>query len=214
MLESITGVQNSGKTAYLVNELFTDFTKGRIIITNIHLNFPHIKVNKDWLIERSLKQDIIEWLKLNNIPFKKGGLSFGFDELWIWLDARQSMANTIATYFFLQSSKDDSNIRFTAQTNNQNDRRIRDNLHRITECDRVLKYNDTYFLIDNEERYLSPELNLFLYIQAEIFKRQERGGLTTFESYATKYIKAMPLFELFDTSIKIAPVLKKELKYK
>lgn len=195
MINSIVGYMNSGKTLYLTLKLYLDWLAGRTIITNYNVNFPHYKINKDYLIELAKNQKTFV------------NCSFGFDELWIWLDARRNQENTVATYFFLQSSKDDSPIYLTAQTNQQNDKRLRDNLHRISICNRILLFpNDNeIYEIDEDYRFLKPELQEFLHIRIKEYRRRfsTSSGRHELEKFNDFSISAKPIFKLFDTREKI-----------
>ena len=197
MLHSIVGLQNSGKTLYMTYLLFLDYLRGRRIISNYDLSFPHSKINRDYLLS------MIE----NKIIYRD--ISFGFDELWIWLDSRQSTMNTVATYFFLQSSKDSNKIYSTAQTNSQNDIRFRKNLHFISQCERNILYNGSFhevqkFITDDmDERELTPELQNLLYIHIQEFKRVNMGFVSDVRVNKTLYLPAKPIFNLFDTRQKV-----------
>ncbi len=179
---------NSGKTLDMTLKLFLDYCSGRTILTNYWVSFPHYEINKDWLIHLSQNENTI----LENV-------SIGLDELWIWLDARDSQRNTVATYFFLQSSKSDAKIYFTAQHNDQNDKRLRQNLHKISQCSRVLFINNKFVTISDELRFLTPEQQKILYIKVIEFKKINMGFYSDVVPITTKYIKADKIFKLYNT---------------
>lgn len=196
MIQSITGLQNSGKTLYMTYLGFLAFLNGKTILTNYSVNFPHFRIDKDFLFFLAREQP----------PLKN--CCFLFDELWLWLDCRNSQENTIGTYFFLQSSKDDSYIYLTAQHNEQNERRIRKNLHRITNCSRVLYKNKKFVAIDCEDRFLDEEHGYDkdiidnLYIECVNFKRIIVSMFSDLIPDNKVYIKAKPIFKLYNTKEK------------
>lgn len=201
MIASIVGLMNSGKTLFMTYKLLIEYLKGKDILTNYYLNFPKIKncgriflINQDYLFSVGQKG-----LMLKNV-------AIGIDELWIFaMDSRSSMGKfqKIMTYFFLQSSKDDTQIYFTAQNNNQNDIRLRSNMHKIYICDRVLKINNKFVKINDEKRFLNSDEQNNLFIHSQEYKIKNIG----FQNVATKnseiYIKANLYFNLYDTTQKI-----------
>jgi len=191
MLHSIVGLMNSGKTLYMTYLLYKDFLAGKSIFTNYDVNFTHNKINRDFLF----------YLGQKNYTFDN--ISMGLDELWILLDSRKSMENTTSTYFFNQSSKDDSRIYFTSQHNKQNDSRLRDNLHKISVCNRCILINGKFKLIDSEERFLDKKYIDILYIQITEYKRINYYGTSDLIASKRHYLKAKPLFNLFNTRQKI-----------
>ena len=184
---------NSGKTLVMTLLLFLEWCKGKTIYTNYDVAFPHIKVN----------QDFLEWIATKNYVLKN--VAMGFDELWIWLDARKSMSDTsiLSSYFFLQSSKDDTNIYMTAQDMKQLEMRIRRNCHKVLHCSRVVLKDKKFQSINDEKRILSVEIQKNLYIKVNEFKRMTIGIVTDFHHYLTKYIYAKNVFPLFDTFQKV-----------
>lgn len=203
MITSIVGLMNSGKTLYMTFRLYLDYLRGRDIITNYDLNFPHFKINQDWLLN----------LVINNPDTILTNCSFGFDELWLWLlDSRSSMGNEakIGTYFFLQSSKSDSNIYVSAQDNSQNDIRLRNNLHRIVQCQRTFFIDNKFKPVKSDKRFLNKVygkwINDLLFIEATEYKRVlDKFGLLDTKKISTQYIPAKLMFDLFDTTKRINP---------
>lgn len=186
MIHSICGMQNEGKTLYTVRLAYEDWKKGRKIITNMDLSFPHYRVNKDFVF----------WLGEKQPSFRN--ISFVFDELWLWLDSRTVFENRIATYFFLQSSKSDANIYLTAQDNGQNEIRIRNNLHRYTECRRFLLLNKNFFRVICEERDLK-KYSPYLYIECKTFNKDLRMANPIYKLKSLEMLKAINYFNYFDT---------------
>lgn len=195
MIHLITGLMSSGKTLYMSSLLYNDYTRGRTILSNYSLNFPHYKINIDYLLMMAQKENVV----LSNV-------SIGLDELWIYLDARRSSAdiNLLSSYFFLQSSKDDTHIYITSQKAEQLDLRIRDNCHKFSKCSRVYRTKNNEFLtINSGRRKLPPKINKDLYIEVQNFKQYSVGFETPLLPYKVVYIKAEKLFNLYDTSKKM-----------
>lgn len=195
MIHIIVGLMNSGKTLYMTKLLYRDYLRGRKILTNYPVNFPHYLINVDWLLNLAKDEDTV----IENI-------SMGLDELWIHFDSRSSMSeqSKLGSYFFLQSSKDDSNIYITAQDNRQNEYRIRQNLHKITMCSRVFKAKEGQFqALSDERRFLPLAIQKRLYIKAMTFKRVLMGFNSGLSPARTEYVKASKYFPLYDTRKKI-----------
>lgn len=195
MITLILGLMNSGKTLYMTRELFKAYKKGKTVITNYPVNFSHHLVNKDWFLNLAKKETIID----------DKNLVMGLDESWIWFDSRKSQANAniFGSYVFLQSSKTDTEIYLTAQHIGQFDVRIRDNCHNILQCARVIKKNKKFYTLSEEKRFLPSVYQDNLYIKATVFKKVTLGFYPQLQKQKIVYIKAKPIFELFDTTKKI-----------
>lgn len=191
MLHGIVGLMNSGKTLYQTYLLGHQFKSGKEIISNYNLAFTHKLINRDFL------------LYLGESTYRLDNICFGLDELWIWLDARGSQQNKVATYFFNQSSKDDTEIYFTSQHASQIDKRIRNNLHKLTQCSRVLRINNKFVNISDENRFLPKQYQDKLYIKCVEFKRVNLGLISEMVYHKTIYIRAKPIFKLYNTSERI-----------
>ncbi len=193
----IEGKMNSGKTLLATFYALKDYQEGRKIISNYDLNIPHYEINKDFLEWLSIKQPSTE------------GISFFFDELWIWgLDSRTSTANSILTYFFLQSSKGDTRVYMTTQSAGQLDIRVRDNAHVIVKCERRVLLGNKMRRISDRIRKLGSKINSILYIK--VAEYEYKSSLYNY-LYPTKiyYIKADWIFKFFFTNQKISPTNKK-----
>ena len=150
----LNGLMNSGKTLVMVYYGYKAYRQGYTIYTNFHVNFPHILINRDFVFYLGQEQPSLE------------NTCFLLDELWIWLDCRDALSNKVATYFFLQSSKDDSLIYITSQAFSQNDKRIKENYHRLSMCNRqILKNDGKYYNISEDRRFLPEHINQRLYIR-------------------------------------------------
>lgn len=207
MINSVIGLMNSGKTLYMTRELWSLYLRGFNILANYDLNFPKIpgggkvyKINKDYLT----------YLGKSGVTLKNTAI--GLDELWIWMDSRRAIQNVIFTYFFNQSSKDDSQIFLTSQHNTQLDKRLRQNMHKVTSCSRVLLKKGQFEPINEEQRFLNDDQQNQLYIKAVEFKRVTMGFFSTVRPYSMKYIKAQPIFKLYDTTQKINTMMTEEEK--
>lgn len=187
MLHLIIGLMNSGKTLYMTYKLYQDFLQKRQIYANYKLGFPSFRINKDYI------EDIGKTGKeLLNI-------SIGVDESWIYWDARKSAKNVYYTNFVLQSSKDDTKLYLTAQNNNQQDLRIRNNAHIITTCERGLLDNGKFKKITSLDRILPPDIQNNLYIKAVSYSFKLVGMVKMPYKYSTEIIKASDIFKLYNT---------------
>lgn len=186
----ICGQMNSGKTLMASYFAFLNHLEGRIVYSNIPLAFPHRLINRDFIFYLGEKQPSLD------------NSCFLLDELWIWLDCRDSMSNKIATYFFLQSSKDDGQIYITSQSFSQNDKRIKENFHKLLFCERTIKVNDKYYKINSDKRFLPKEIQEVLYIEGQEFKKINslQGDLMRTKKY---YLKADIFFKLYNTKQKV-----------
>lgn len=182
---------NSGKSLYMTYKGINDYIQGRKIYTNLNLLIPHVKVTRETILKFGKTQP-----QLNNI-------SFLLDEFWIWFDSRSSNENKMATNFLLQSSKQDTNIYMTAQDNSQNDKRIRQNQHFITICDRRILQNGKLKRIKTERRILPSQYWSKLYILAKTYKYQLLGIERGIKLISKETIKAETMFKLYDTHQKI-----------
>ena len=195
MITTIIGLMNSGKTLYMTYKLYQAYKKGKKIISNYKLSFPHYLINKDWLLNLAKTDTFIS----------DRNICLGLDEVWLWFDSRKSGGddNVMSSYFFLQSSKTDMEIYLTAQHNMQFDKRIRDNQHKLIMCNRVLKGKKEYLNIDDEKRFLPLKYQKKLFIKAISFKRFNFIGETKMLPHSVEYLKASNIFKLYDTTERI-----------
>lgn len=199
MMHSIVGLMSSGKTLYMTYLLYCDYLRGRQIITNYPVNFPHILINRAMLQEMGEK----------NFPLLD--YSIGLDELWIWMDSRKSMENTVLSYFFNQSSKDDVNIYYTAQENSQNDNRLRNNSHYLTICHREVKIGKSFYRLKTAKRKLDSyfvngmPVNEILYISLRQYEKKNYYIFTDFvkRNPFREHLRAKKIIPLYDTTKKI-----------
>jgi hypothetical protein len=190
-IHSIIGLMNSGKTLFMTYCLYDCYKKGYTILSNYNLNFPHYRINQDYILYLSQHDR-----DLNNIVF-------GFDEFWIWLsESRSAMTkeNKLTSYMFNQSSKGKTIIFLTAQRNSQNENRIRENQHLLSLCTREVYDSGMFKKISDEHRVLPDEYQNKLYIRIKTLK-QKLNGL---ESFYTKkqemLIHAKTYFKLYNTN--------------
>lgn len=190
MLHILTGLMNSGKTLVMTQYGYKACKQGKIIYSNYKLSFPHKLINRDFIFYLGQTQPTLE------------NACFLLDELWIWLDCRDSQANKIATYFFLQSSKDDALIYITAQAFSQNDKRIKENYHRLSICNRQILHKGKYYNINEEKRFLPPQLNNILHIRNMEYRRVTSLRMNLKKDF-TMRLRAKPFFGLYPTRQKI-----------
>lgn len=182
---------NNGKTLVSTYYALKDYIGHRKIITNYNINIPHYEVNKDFL----------EWMAEKQPETK--GMSFFFDELWLWLDSRNSMSNRILTYFFLQSSKGDTQVYLTTQRDNQLDSRVRENSHIIIKCERKILYHNKMISVKNRVRDLGKYWYPYIYIKVKEYENKFNGIYRMVECDKIFYLKADWLFKFYDTNQKM-----------
>lgn len=125
------GLTGSGKTLSMVRYLYEDYLKGYKIYSNIPLSFSHTLIDSKTL----------QGWSTNDTQLKNA--SIGLDEGYLLFDSRRSGSKKSLkmTYFLLQSRKKQVNVLVTAQTFGSVDKRLRQNLHLMIECQFVLKGN-------------------------------------------------------------------------
>jgi hypothetical protein len=184
---------NSGKT-WLMNKYgFFNFIRGKNIYSNQkNLNFPYKYFNAYFLLYIGKEQP--------SLP----NCCFLIDELWLFVaDSRNAMseANKLLSYMALQSSKDDLEIYLTSQSFSQNDKRLKQNFHKLSLCSRYLLNPTTKQLekLNENKRFLTQQQQENLYIQEKLYYNQY-GNLILKN---TLYHKAINWFWLYDTTEKI-----------
>lgn len=194
----LVGRQNEGKTLGMTRLILPDFIMGRDIYTNTPFGFPHTLINKDFLM------DMVE----KGISLKD--ITYALDEFWLWIDARRR--ETLLSYFYMQSSKDNANLVITTQTAKQVDTRLRDALHFYGECERKILYKGKFYNVPKEFRHLRKELpeelqeRLFIHIKMYVPRTSllRRGiHMDDFKYIGTKVCYAKAYYSVYDTERKI-----------
>lgn len=187
MLGIFVGTQNSGKTLSMTYYGYKYFKSGYKIYSNYNLEFKHIKVTKEML----------EDFTRDRIQFNKA--VFLIDELYLILDARSfgKKFNKLFSYFILQTSKRDVHLLGTAQYFNTVEKRFRENTDFINYCSRVIKHNNNYYIVTDKLRFLKN--NDDLYIKNTFVVRTALDGLFPQTTTRVYYLKAKPLFKMYDT---------------
>lgn len=197
----IKGAMNAGKTLVLTYLAIKDYLKGRKIITNYDINLPSYIINKDYLEYIALRQP------------DTTGLSFFFDELWLWaMDSRSSMLNRILSYFFLQSSKGDTQVYLTVQRDSQLDLRVRENAHVTLTCERKLLLHNKMHNINNRIRDIGKRWYPYIYIKVCDYDNVSSGLIRYVKPRARYYLKANWIFQFYDTHKKIRPPSDSKIK--
>lgn len=181
------GEQNSGKTLSMSYYARLYYQKGYTIYSNYKLNFPHITITRKMMEEYTTSRK----------QFNKA--IFCIDEIYLFFDSRSfgSKANKLFTYFLVQSSKNSVNIFGTAQYFDTIEKRFRNNTSFKVFCTRVNKINNSFIPIESNIRKLEDSSrlyirNCFLIKTIKDFEMKIRQKIF--------YIKAEPLFNIYDTT--------------
>ena len=88
------GVMGSGKTLSATALAYLEYTRGRDIISNVHVNFPYQQLDTQFFVEHMLDTELSDCVMI-------------LDEAYIYLDARTSASklNKLFTYFIAQTRK-------------------------------------------------------------------------------------------------------------
>jgi hypothetical protein len=202
MIHSICGLQNGGKTLTGVFYCYLDYLRGRKILSNISLGFPHYLINRDFLLYLAMTQPQLS------------DCSFLIDECPVYFDgSTNSRDNRIFSYLLIQSSKNNWNLYAISQHIGMMQKRLRDNVNRFSKCERVIK-------IDNEYRALPEKLteyrdlrsfhtdnnlnyNDILHIKVSNFTAQLNYlNELQFTPKTNMYLKASVYFKLYNTKEK------------
>lgn len=189
MIDIFIGYQNSGKTLAMTYFLYLYYKKGYKIYSNYNLNFPHTKINKEILVD----------FAKSDIQFNK--CIIAIDEIHIYFDSRNfsSKDNKIFSYLVLQSSKRNVHIFGTTQEFMNIELRLRTNCNIKTFCNRYIKYGEGEFKeVKSNIRNLNKIMNDKLYIRCLIMNKRIEGINTVIDKKEL-FIKAKPLFDIYDT---------------
>lgn len=187
MIGIYLGEQNSGKTLAMSYFAKKYLDKGFSIYSNYSLKFPHKKINK------TLLTSYVTGRKQFNKAI------FVIDELYLILDARNfgREFSKMFSYFLLQTSKRDVHLLGTAQYFNTIEKRFRENTSFLCYCQRKRKIEDEYFTVEEQSRFIKDPENL--YIKLSFIIRSSIDGLLNHNKVKTFFLKAKPIFDLYDT---------------
>lgn len=135
MLIVICGKRGSGKSVFLVSQLYKHYKQGKKIYSNLNVKFPHEKITLSSLLSLNFQNATI-----------------GIDEAQQYLDCRTSSSkrNRIISYLIFQSRKRSVDIFFTSQQFHNLDIRLRNNADLIYYCTALKK------ITKNDENVLRP----------------------------------------------------------
>ena len=88
------GVMGSGKTLSACALAYLEHTRGREIISNVHVNFPFRQLDTQFFVDHMMDTELTDCVMI-------------LDEAYIYLDARTSASklNKLFTYFIAQTRK-------------------------------------------------------------------------------------------------------------
>jgi hypothetical protein len=164
----LVGEMRSGKTLLTAIMLHDDYIKGKQIMSNFDLSFPHEPLDVNSL-DVAIREGNTDYFNDKSI---------GIDEIHVFMDARGSgqKRNKMMSYFLTQSGKLDTTIYWTSQFMRQVDVRLRLNTQILYKIRRyiihkgqkiALRQDDkrTDFYIDAHKHFLrdSPKGMVFYY---------------------------------------------------
>lgn len=164
------GLKRSGKTLAMTLFLYLEYLKGKKILTNYWVSFPHEIIDVQKLVE--LHEDIED-------------SAIGIDEIHMICDSRRSSKkqNILMSYFVLQSGHRDVNLYYTSQFNKQFDVRIRDNTDIDVVCRNLYVDSDEDGLNDLFHLIFRDRRTIPIHIYAKVLY-----GKPVFDMYNTKKI--------------------------
>jgi hypothetical protein len=114
------------------------------------------------------------------------------------MDSRNFMkeSNKIFSFFLLQTSKRSVHLFGTAQYFNTVEKRFRDNTKFQCYCERVYKLNGEFIEVNNINRMLQKNENLYI---KQTYLIKKAGSLTANFEMKQTFLKASPIFQLYDT---------------
>ena len=88
------GVMGSGKTLSACALAYLEHTRGREVISNVHVNFPYRQLDTQFFVDHMMDTELSDCVMV-------------LDEAYIYLDARTSASklNKLFTYFIAQTRK-------------------------------------------------------------------------------------------------------------
>lgn len=94
MIVTLEGVMGSGKSMFAATASYWEFSNGKQIISNMHLNFPYTHLDTDYFVEHMGDAQLQDSVII-------------FDEAYVYLDSRNSATklNKLFTYFVVQTRK-------------------------------------------------------------------------------------------------------------
>ena len=179
MIVGIAGAIGSGKTCLLTRYAYLSYRRGRHILSNYHLKFPHRYFNDvaDLFSDSSLKNVFL-----------------AIDEMQILLDCRVSASkrNRLISYFILQTRKRNVDLYFTTQDIAMLDLRL------LRHMDAYIKLRNV-FVYDKHSSLVKKHPYLF-FLRIHDYRDSDNIVIKDF------YFDGRKFFDLYDTSEIIAPL--------
>lgn len=173
--------------------------KGYNIYSNLKLNFPYTPLTQELLFEYTKGQK----------QFNKA--IFLIDEIYLFMDSRSAGSNKVKmyTYFILQTSKRNVNLFGSLQYYGSVDKRFRENCNFQCFCERLIRIKNKVikgdlspvsknYEIKKGMRKLTKQENENLYIK-NCFLNKSSDVFDYSIKPKTVYLKAKPIFNLYDT---------------
>lgn len=124
MIVGFVGKMGSGKTLSLTRQVYKEYKRGKLIISNVHFSFPYKPITIEMLLNYDLDDS-----ELQNCVVV-------LDEAHVYLDSRASVSkkNRIISMFLTQTRKKNVHLYYTTQFFDQVDKRLRKNSEVIIQC--------------------------------------------------------------------------------
>jgi len=176
MIHLILGKQGSGKTLYLVAKAFDYYKKGKVVYSNVHLNFPYVKLNYKDIINCKLENGIVI-----------------IDEIHLLLPARNCMSaksRAICDGFLSMVRKKGLVVYGTTQTERKVDVRFREEKDYLYICKKYAYINNRWTeVLHNQNLNKNIPIKINLDVQ-EMFSKE----IISINFNGNQY------FDLYDTS--------------
>jgi len=176
MIIGLIGTMGKGKTlsSLFFSRLILQETSIDTLVSNFHIDFATINVKSPRELE-----DVSTRLKEQKKP-----AIYNIDEIWAWMDARESMQNNTMTDFVLNSRKRLGIVIYTTQDLSQPDLRLTNNTDYIGVCRHI---DGIPGKSDKQEVY--------------VFKRTELGDAELVKVFR---FNPEPFYDLYDTQEEIS----------
>lgn len=177
MIHLVLGSQGSGKTLFLVKKAFEYARKGKVVYSNVHLNFKFQQLDYQEIVNCKLKNSVVI-----------------LDEVHLLLPARNSLSSRnriICDNFLSMARKQNTQIFGSTQTSRKVDIRFREEADYVYTCVRR-KYDpkSKRWVEIMHNQNLDPKIPIM--IDVEVLQVQSKKIINL-------YFRANPFYKLYNT---------------